>query len=194
MKEINDTTFRGYPLVHKLALAYNEMEVVQDNSFDYLEKLKFLYLQGNKLKRFHQIFPGSELNTLTLDFNPIIELNISTSSNLILELREVNLTRVKNFGSVPNLEKLFIDRNSLEDLQIVDIAQYPNLKYISLLESTLGIFSECKGLKNYLSENNIVIDLSYPLSCVKCEEDKNCTYTDSFNTDSTNITKEKIET
>lgn len=157
--------------IMSLQLSHNQLTVIEDFTFQYLEKLKHLNLKRNKLSSIkrHALAGLKVLDTLNLADNALTELPENLFSYLSC-VREISLAgnrfqKIPNFSHLYNLQVLNMSRNALtsvylennfaeaQKLEVLDfshnqVADIPGYVFRSVFSSVKHLNLSFSGVKS----------------------------------------------
>lgn len=124
VKEVNKRNFVGLTMVSKIVLDDNEIEKIEEDSFDDLKELDYLYLDNNKIADLpSKLFDKLEnLDTLYVNGNQLSKLDASLFKNnkkiALLHFNENKLTTLPSgiFDGLTQMRQLWLKSNEIVDL------------------------------------------------------------------------------
>lgn len=117
LREIHKEDLQPYPKLIKLYLSYNELEVLEENLFQYNLELKLVFLDGNRIRYVHpNIFDHlSNLNYLGFHDNDCYSGHVEDSSTEALTLAR----EIKSSCSIKSAQTLTYDELLQENAQLI---------------------------------------------------------------------------
>jgi Leucine-rich repeat (LRR) protein len=148
----NISYFKGLWLLETLDISFNEIEYLDSNqTFQYLNALKYLNLSNNKLKTLDAFIFGylSQLTDLNLASNNLRFIDESYFSNLVnlkklkLSYNQVNSTFLsKTNTSFITVTSLDLDYNKIDAISENDFELISKLKYLNLNSNPIKTIHE----------------------------------------------------
>ncbi|KRZ14235.1 Leucine-rich repeat-containing protein 15, partial [Trichinella zimbabwensis] len=141
---IKEDAFRYLENLETLNLAYNNLQIVEVNVFNGLKNLRYLSLEGNNIESIALgAFDGLlHLQSLNLGQNALTTVQLPTLPNLReLLLNNNSFQRVgdiKVHSALQALESFYLDENEIVQLDANQFLPFPSIKVLSLASNRLS--------------------------------------------------------
>jgi Leucine-rich repeat (LRR) protein len=141
IKTLKNQVFHSLKQVTSLDLHLNDIHRIELSALTDLSRLKNLYLELNQISTLKNVQFNSNLETLSLRFNLITNLNLINSSSLKYlhvsnnRIQEINLQTTV----MPNLEYLDLSQNLLISIKDKSFLNLTKLKHLNLSYNKLDL-------------------------------------------------------
>ncbi|KRX78917.1 Leucine-rich repeat-containing protein 15 [Trichinella sp. T6] len=141
---IKEDAFRYLENLETLNLAYNNLQLVEVNVFNGLKNLRYLSLEGNNIERIALgAFDGLlHLQSLNLGQNALVTVHLPTLPNLRELLLNNNsfqrIGDIKVHSALQALESFYLDENEIVQLDANQFLSFPSMKVLSLASNRLS--------------------------------------------------------
>lgn len=157
---IKNTDFIDCEYVETLKLNRNGIKHLDENTFENLDELRYLYLTENKIENIPQnLIMDLSLQKLCLRGNPLIIPSGQFLISFSLTVLDMSLCNITNFPEdcfigLPMLTELLLDGNNFTHVDTKTFESLLDLKEISMESGTI----ECLTISNFtfFSSNNIM--------------------------------------